>query len=463
MRKISITDITLRLSSETGSLNFKEKVEVAKCLDRLNVSAMELAPLGGGKTDVIFVKTLAGVIKNATIAQPVGLTEESVEAAWDALKEAARPRLVVDVPVSSVQMEFIARKKPAAMLETIEALVKKAVSLCGDVEFCAADASRAEKEFLVKAIETAIAAGATSLTVCDTAGVMLPDEFGAFVKGLYDEIPGMKDIFVKVRCDDALELAGASAVAAMGAGASGVKTCLDGVGAPKLKAMCEIIAHRGESIGVTSTVKTTELTRTVTQMGRITGAAPALSAPEAEHSDVTYSKEDSITAIIGAVKSLGYDLSDEDNTAVYEEFLRHAAKKAVGIKEIDAMVAAVALQVPAAYKLDSYVINSGNIITATANLRIDCDGEKKDGFSAGDGPIDAAFKAIEMVSGNHYELEDFRIDAVTEGGEAIGRAIVKLRAGGKLYPSSGISTDIVEAAIRAYIGALNKIVYEERE
>ena len=117
MRKISITDITLRVAGEAGTLNFKEKVEVAKCLDRLNVSAMELAPLGEGKTDAIFVKTLAGVIKNATIAQPVGLTEESVEAAWDALKGAVRPRLVVDVPVSSVQMEFIARKKPAAMLE----------------------------------------------------------------------------------------------------------------------------------------------------------------------------------------------------------------------------------------------------------------------------------------------------------------------------------------------------------
>ncbi len=463
MRKISITDITLRLASESGSLNFKEKVELAKCLDRLNVSAMELAPLGGGKTDAIFVKTLAGVIKNATIAQPVGLTEESVEAAWEALKEAARPRLVVDVPVSSVQMEFIARKKPAAMLETIEKLVKKAVSLCADVEFCAADASRAEKDFLVQAIDTAITAGATGLTICDTAGVMLPDEFGAFVKGLYDEIPGMKDIFVKVRCDDALELAGASSVAAMGAGVSGVKTCLDGVGAPKLKAMCEIIAQRGESIGVTSTVKTTELRRTVTRMGHITGAAPAVATLDTEHSDVTYSAEDSISAIIGAVKSLGYDLSDEDNTAVYEEFLRHAAKKAVGIKEIDAMVAAVALQVPSAYKLDSYVINSGNIITATANLRIDCDGEMKDGFSAGDGPIDAAFKAIEMVSGSHYELEDFGIDAVTEGGEAIGRAIVKLRTEGKLYSGSGISTDIVEAAIRAYIAALNKIVYEERE
>ena len=463
MRKISITDITLRLATESGTLNFKEKVEVAKCLDRLNVSAMELSPLGEGKSDVIFVKTLAGVIKNSTIAQPVGLTEESVDAAWEALKGAVRPRLVVDVPVSSVQMEFIARKKPAAMKDTVEALVKKAVSLCPDVEFCASDASRAEREFLIDIINTAISAGATGVTLCDTAGVMLPDEFGAFVEGLYADIPAMADVFVKVLCDDALELAGASAVAALGKGAMGVKTCLDGMGAPKLKATCEIIARRGESIGVYSNVKTTELTRSITQMSRIVGAAPVLSASDDSHSDVTYSAEDSISAIIGAVRGLGYDLSDEDNSAVYEEFLRHAAKKAVGIKELDAMVAAVALQVPSAYKLDSYVINSGNIITATANLRIECDGETKDGFSAGDGPIDAAFKAIEMVSGNHYELEDFGIDAVTEGGEAIGRAIVKLRAGGKLYSGSGISTDVIEAAIRAYIAALNKIVYEERE
>lgn len=463
MRKISITDITLRLATESGALNFKEKVEVAKCLDRLNISAMELAPLGEGRTDVIFVKTLAGVIKNATIAQPVGLTEEGVQAAWDALKEAARPRLVVDVPVSSVQMEFIAHKKPAAMLESIEALIKKAVSLCADVEFCASDASRAEKDFLISAINTAISAGATSITVCDTAGVMLPEEFGTFVKGLYEAVPAMKDIFVKVRCDDALELAGASSVAAMGVGASGVKTCLDGMGAPKLKAMCEIIDRRGEALGVSSTVKTTELRRTVTRMSRIVGGAPAVSSEDSEHSDVTYSAEDAMSVIIAAVRGLGYDLSDEDNSAVYEEFLRHASKKAVGIKELDAMVAAVALQVPAAYKLDSYVINSGNIITATANLRIERDGELKDGFSAGDGPIDAAFKAIEMVSGSHYELEDFGIDAVTEGGEAIGRAIVKLRSEGKLYSGSGISTDVIEAAIRAYIAALNKIVYEERE
>lgn len=465
MRKISITDITLRRAAKAGTLNFKEKVEIAKCLDRLNVSAIELAPLSEGKTDVIFVKTLASVITNSTIALPVGLTVESAKAAWDALKGAARARLVVSVPVSSVQMEYIARKKPKAMLETIEELVKACVEMCPDVELCCEDATRAEKEFLANAIDTAIKAGATSVSICDTAGIMLPEEFGAFVKELYADIPALENVFLKVVCDDSLELAGAAAVSAVMAGASGVKVSLDGDGAPKLKAICDICKSRGDSLGFYSTVKATELGRSIAQMQRITGSTvhTAHEADKDGASDVTYDAGDSLATVISAVNSLGYDLSEEDGAAVYEEFQRVAAKKAVGIKEIDAIVASVALQVPATYKLDSYVINSGNIISATANLRILKDDEAIDGISSGDGPIDAAFKAMENVTGRHFELEDFRIDAVTEGKEAIGRAIVKLRNDGKLYSGSGISTDIVGAAIRAYLGALNKIVYEERE
>ena len=128
-----------------------------------------------------------------------------------------------------------------------------------------------------------------------------------------------------------------------------------------------------------------------------------------------------------------------------------------------AIVAASAMQVPAAYQLQSFVINSGNIITATASVRLERDGATIEGISFGDGPIDAAFKAIEQVTNRHYELEDFRLDAVTEGKEAIGRAIVKLRYDGRLYSGSGVSTDIIGAAIRAYLGAMNKIVYEENE
>ena len=148
---------------------------------------------------------------------------------------------------------------------------------------------------------------------------------------------------------------------------------------------------------------------------------------------------------------------------MYEEFKKLAEKKErVGAKELDAIVATVALQVPPTYKLLSYVINTGNIITASAQIKVlKSDGSEAEGVSMGDGPIDAAFRAIEQITGNHYELDDFQIQSVTEGREAMGSALIRLREGGKLYSGSGISTDIIGASISAYLGAVNKIVYEE--
>ena len=155
------------------------------------------------------------------------------------------------------------------------------------------------------------------------------------------------------------------------------------------------------------------------------------------------------------------ECSEEDNAKVYEEFLRVADKKNVGAKELDAIVASVALQVPATYKLQSYVINNGNIITASAQVTLTKGDKQMQGISNGDGPIDAAFVAIESITGCHYELDDFQLQAVTEGREAMGQTIVKLRSGGKVYSGRGISTDIVGAGIGAYLSALNKIIYEE--
>ena len=463
MKKISITDITLRKAAETGALGFKERLEVAKALDRLNVSAIELPPLTDSKADSIFVKTLCSLIHGTALALPVGLTEESARRAWEALRQADRPRLVVDVPVSSVQMEYIARRKPEAMLDTIRSQVTLCVSLCPDVEFCATDASRAEKGHLAQAIAAALEAGATSVTLCDTAGVLLPQEFRQFLTDLYESVPPLRDAFVKVVCDDALELAGASAVSALAAGASGVKTCLMGTAAPQLRTLCAIVQHKGDDLGLYTAVKITELQRTLQRLSRLTGQETREAARAPQEENVTYDAQDSMAAVSEGVRALGYDLSEEELAKVYEEFKRLAAKKPVSPRELDAIVAASAMQVPATYLLDSYVINSGNIITNTACLRLSRDGVSQEGISTGDGPIDAAFKAMESVTGRHYELEDFHIDAVTEGKEAIGRAIVRLRSEGRLYSGSGVSTDIVSAAIRAYLGALNKIVYEEME
>jgi 2-isopropylmalate synthase len=177
--------------------------------------------------------------------------------------------------------------------------------------------------------------------------------------------------------------------------------------------------------------------------------------------NVCLDEGDEIGEVIKVVRQLGYDLSDEDNAKVYEAFKRVATRKHfVGTRELDAIVASTALQVPSAYRIDSYVINSGNVITATANILLNRNGEKLRGVGVGDGPIDAAFLAIEQIIGHHYELDDFQIQTVTEGRDAMGSALVKLRADGKVYSGNGISTDIIGASIRAYISALNKIVYE---
>ena len=465
MKKICITDMTLRRAAENRLLGFKERVELAKLLDKLNISALELPMLSGSKADSIFVKTLCSVITNTTLAQPSGLTAEEADAAWNALEKARRPRLVIDAPISSVQMEYIARKKPPQMLAAIENQVKHCAGLCQDVEVSFQDATRAETDFLCQAIRIAIASGASGITLCDTAGVLLPDEFAAFLAKLYEQVPEMKDAFVKVSCDDAMELAGASAVKAFSMGAAGVKTCFIGHQSPKLSTICHILKVRGESIGLYTTARITELERTVGRILSLLGTEAPETAGSVAASDegVTYDAGDSLTAIADAVRKLGYELSDDDMVRVYEEFLTLAAKRSVTAKELDAIVAASAMQVPAAYQLQSFVTNSGNIITATASVRLEKDGATIEGISFGDGPIDAAFKAIEQVTGRHYELEDFRIDAVTEGKEAIGRAIVKLRYDGRLYSGSGVSTDIIGAAIRAYLGAMNKIVYEENE
>ena len=176
---------------------------------------------------------------------------------------------------------------------------------------------------------------------------------------------------------------------------------------------------------------------------------------------ITLTKSDDIKTVSAVIKKMGYDLSDEDISNVYAEFLKVAQKKQVGIKELDAIIASTALQVSPTYKLVSYVINSGNIINASAHIALLKDGKEIHKVCIGDGPIDAAFITIEEIVGRHFELDDFQIQSITEGTEAVGSAVVKLRSDGKLYSGKGISTDIIGASINAYINAINKIYFEE--
>ena len=192
------------------------------------------------------------------------------------------------------------------------------------------------------------------------------------------------------------------------------------------------------------------------------GKKKAVANTDGAEDDIFLTEHDDVSAITVAVTKLGYDLSEDDNLKVYNAFMQIAKKKEkVGLKELDAIVASSAMQVPSTYKLDTYVITSGNTISATAHIKLTKNGMPVEGVYIGDGSIDAAFQAIEKITGCHYELDDFQLQAVTEGREAMGQTVVKLRSGAKVYSGRGISTDIVGAGIQAYLSALNKIIYEE--
>lgn len=469
MQKIRFSDITLREAARSGegAFSFKEIIELAKILDRLNLDVISLAPIENEKLDSLLVRTIAAAVKHSVLSVPVGFTEKGVETAWKAAAEAAHPRLYVEAPLSAVQMEFVCQKKPEGIIDMIDSLVRKSRDCCAEVEFAAADATRSEPEFMYRAIKRAIEAGATLITVCDSAGTMMPYEFAGFIKELYAAVPELHKVSLGVRCSDELSMACACAVSAVKAGATEVNVAVSGSEAPLLEAAARVIRTRGESCGYSCGIRFTELHRSIAQMNWMTrGEKSRTSAFEtgvaiSEATAVKLDLHDNIEAVTKAVEALGYDLSEEDLARVYETFTNVAAKKSVGRKELEAIIATSALQVPPAYELVSFVINSGNVINATANIHCRAEGRELFGLAEGDGPIDAAFLAIEQITGRHYELDDFQIQAVTEGREAMGNTLVKLRSSGKLYSGSGISTDIIGSSIRAYLNALNKITYEE--
>lgn len=460
MKKISICDMTLCPSK--GAYSFKEKIEIARQLGNLCVDAIEIPEIVNVRTDVLLVKTISSFVKKSVISVDAGGSAQGIENAAAALANTAMPRIRVSLPVSVVGMEYGYHKKGPKMLELIKKLVSAAKEKCADVEFCALDATRAEEGFLPQVAAAAISSGATSFTICDSEGIMMPDEFAAFAADFISASGIDESIKVGIMCRDLNGLAAASAILAVKSGASAVKTAC-GSDITDLETFAGIIKNCGTSGGFGSDIKFTQLSRIISQISRITkGAVSSDSvAPVSSDDNIRLDAKDGIDAVAVAVKKLGYDLSAEDEAKVFEEFRRVAEKKAVGAKELDAIVASSALQVPATFKLISYVVNTGNIISSSAQIKLSRDDREISGISMGDGPIDAAFVTIEQIIGHHYELDDFQIQAVTEGKEAMGSAIVKLRSNGKLYSGNGISTDIVGASIRAYLNALNKIVYEE--
>ncbi len=471
MDTIRISDITMKQLAKRGdhTLTFKGKLEVSKLLDRLGTSVIELEGIRSARADALRIKSIASAVRESTVAVPVEMSEESVDAVWEALKGAKHPRLQVVSPVSTVQMEYLSRRKPETMLRDIELTVRACAEKKAEVEFIAEDATRADPAFLKSAVETAVAAGADVVTVCDATGAMLPEEFAEFVTGIREAIPALCDVRLGVACSNTLSMADACTVAAVRAGAREIKTSAVSDMTASLQNVTGILAAREELFGVACPLHAVELKRVVRQIVRLCQTKRSKNSPfddgvQDAAAELAVSAGDDAAEITRAARELGYELSPEDAQAVWEsvqDVLRY--KEQAGARELDAIIASVAMQVPQSYQVESFVINSGSSISAMAHLKLSYRGEILEGVSVGDGPIDASFLAIEQVLHKHYELDDFQIRAVTEGREAMGETVVRLVSNGKLYSGRGISTDIVASSIQAYVNALNKIAYEEGE
>jgi len=460
MRKIEITDITLKKLSQDRavSLLFREKTAIASCADSLGVDAVELSPIKSVREDTIIYKTISQNVQNSVVAIPVGFTGESVNEAWECVRDAQKPRLQVEVPTSTVQMEYTYHIKADKMLEKIATLTATAKKLCNDVEFAALDATRADEEFLVKAAKEAKANGANIITLCDDAGIVLPEEIASLVKKVKEAV----NVPVYVQLSDAIGMAVACGVAAIQAGADGLKCAMTGQEALSMGAFAGAVKARGVELGIETGLDNTKIYRSVDEMLAKINHETYKVTDVSEEKKILLDADSTISDVSYAANVLGYDLSDDDAGKVHKALSQVCEKKgSVSAKELEALIASYAMQAPSTYHIESYTTNCSNLTGSMSQVTLRCDNEILSGVSTGDGPIDSAFRAIEQSIGFHYELDDFRIQAVTDGKEALGNAIVRLRSNGKLYSGNGISTDIVAASIRAYINALNKIVFEE--
>lgn len=471
MQNMKFVDLTLRESEGMSgiSLGFKEKIEMARQLEKLAVDVVELGPVADDPSDALVKRTLAATIQGSIVSCPVTLEKECIDRTWDALHSAAQPRMNVCVPTSAVQMEYESHLKPAKMLEKVEEAVKYCAEKCADVEFTAQDATRSDKAFLKQVLETAVKAGAKTVTVCDTAGNMMPQEAAAFVADVREAIGEETVLGFYPRND--LGLALANAIAAMEAGAQQIRLTYNGWGTEGGNASLEQLVHalqtRGDLLKASVGINTVHLRRIGSLLNRFTDGSQqsspfrgSVSAEPVENLEL--SEKTDAFALRRQVENMGYELSEGDMDSLYHSFVALARKKTVDTRDLEALIADNVQRVAPTYQLTHYVINNVSLVGTTALIQLDKQGIPLQCLCAGDGPIDASFMAIEQMLGRHYEVEDFQLQAVTEGRGAMGTALVKLRWKGRLYSGRGLSTDIIGASISAYINAVNKIASEEK-
>lgn len=502
---VRIFDTTLRDGEQSPgcSMNLKEKLEMANQLDKLGVDIMEAGFAIASPGDFASVKSIAKSIKNSSVASLARALTKDIDAAAEALKQAKFPRIHTFIATSDIHMTYKLKMTPEEVLNQAREMVKYAKKYCSDIEFSAEDASRSNPEFLYKVFEAVIQAGATTINVPDTVGYTSPEEFAALIRGIKQNVPSIDKAIISVHCHNDLGLAVANSLAAIGAGAMQIECTINGIGERAGNAALEEIvmnlSTRKDLYGVETKIKTKEIYKTSKLLSSITGVRVQpnkaivgenafahesgihqhgmlahketyeIMTPESiglNENKLVLGKHSGRHAFEDKVISMGYELDNEALTKAFEEFKVLAdKKKEITDRDLEALVFRKVIQVPEYYKLDRFIINSGNTITTTSSMRLltRTGHVLEEVVSSYDGPIDASYKAIDRLVGRKFILEDFVINAVTGGTDAQGEVNVKIKNKDRVYNGHGVSMDIVEASILAYISAINSMLYDQEE
>jgi 2-isopropylmalate synthase len=497
--RVLIFDTTLRDGEQSPgiSLNTQEKLEIAQQLARLGVDVIEAGFPITSPGDFEAVQTIARTVEGPVIAGLARTHVADIDAAWNAVRDAARPRIHTFISTSDIHIEYQLQTTREDVKGQARAAVAHAKQYVDDVEFSPMDATRADIQYTAEVCQIAIDEGATTINIPDTVGYTMPHEFTEYLEKLYEFVPDLHDVVLSVHCHDDLGLAVANSFAGLLAGARQVECAINGIGEragnASLEEIVMLLHTREPDVGLHTGINTREIARTSRLVSRLTGypvqpnkaiiGRNAFAHESGIHQDgvlkerTTYEIMDATTvgletnsivlgkhsgrhALQQALADLGFQLSGQGLNTAFKRFKEIADKKKhVTAMDLEALVTDELREEIAGYQLEWFDVEASTRRPphATVGIRTP-DGEEVTGSFTGDGPVDAIFRAINAATGSDARLREFRVDAVTGGQDALGETSVVLEIGGVSGAGQGVSTDILEAAARAYVRALSNAI-----
>jgi len=500
--EVIVFDTTLRDGEQAPgfSMTIEQKIRMAKQLERLGVDVIEAGFPIASEGDFEAVKKIAKEVKHSAIAGLARTKQEDIDRAWAALKYARRPRIHLFVATSDIHLKYKLRKSRQEVLDAAVHWVRYAKTLTDDIEFSAEDAVRTDLQYLCQVMEAVIDAGANVINIPDTVGYSIPEEFGTIIKTLRENIPNVRNAVVSVHCHNDLGMAVANSIAAVQNGARQVECTINGIGERAGNASLEefvmALQVRKDRLGLKTGIETTEIFKTSQLLCHVTGmhvqrnkavvGANAFAHEAGIHQDgvlkhpLTYEimtpqsvgipesmlilgKHSGRHALSKRYKELGFELTKEELDKAYHVFTRLADKKKdIFDADLIAIVQDEVSELPETYSFQSLQVVSGTNLIPTATVRLRKGKQDLEDSSTGDGPVDAACRAIDRLTGIKGKLVHYSIHAVTKGKDALGEVLVQIEHQKETYTGRAATTDVVEASAKAYLNAVNQLLYSQR-